>query len=132
MDLGSAISYIIGFAAIVLIAYNYDKLKSTISRLLFRDTSKEKKEDWRYICPRCGSLDVKSQYLSSPMELSRPGSLKLKERLQHMGLIGPFLIGWNPQNPSVYVCKECDYYGICPEIEATKIKEFREKLKINP
>lgn len=64
----------------------------------------------------------------SPVELARPGAKKLQERVK-VNPIGSVVIGWQPQNPSVFICKDCDYNGICPEIEVSQIKKFRKKLK---
>ena len=63
------------------------------------------------ICPKCGSTNIINVYLASPAELSK------------FGIIGA------PPSPSVFICKKCGYYGICPEIEEDKILDFREKLK---
>lgn len=59
-----------------------------------------------HICPKCGSTNLKSAYLASPTELSRP-SAGLFRKLKHQ--IAAVFLGWQPKNPSVYICKDCDY-----------------------
>ena len=90
------------------------------------------KEKYIQICPKCGSIDVESGYLVSPQNLGVPGSKKLSQNLKNnSGLAAaatPFL-GWQPSGPTVYICKSCDYYGICPEVGISKIKEFQKKIK---
>ncbi|MBI2137905.1 hypothetical protein HYU12_05340 [Candidatus Woesearchaeota archaeon] len=80
------------------------------------------------ICPKCGGTNVKSIYLMSPVELSRPGAKKLQERIK-VHFVGSLVVGWQPENPSVFICKDCDYNGICPEIEVSQIETFSGKLK---
>jgi len=60
-----------------------------------------KKKTLVHICPKCGSTDVKSILLFSPLMA----------------------------NTSAFVCKNCDYNGICPEIEVSQIEKFRKRLK---
>jgi hypothetical protein len=86
------------------------------------------KKKFVQICPQCGSTNVKSIFLISPVELSRPGAKKLKEQISKHPIGAP-IIGWQPQNPSVFVCMDCDYNGICPEIDVEEIEKFRKKLK---
>ncbi len=80
------------------------------------------------LCPRCGSSHVKNVYLMSPTEIALPSAKHLKKQLKKIPIV-PMAIGWQPQNPSIYVCKECDYYGICPDVKIDKVKEFKKKLK---
>lgn len=87
-----------------------------------------KKKKFVEICPKCGSTNVKNFYLMSPIELAKPGAIQLQEKVK-IHPIGSIMVGWQPQNPSVFVCKDCDYNGICPEIELTQIEKFRKKLK---
>jgi hypothetical protein len=78
---------------------------------------KTKKSHKTRICPKCGSTNVQSVYLVSPQE---SGKVQGKLLVQ----------GYNaPENPEVYMCKSCNYYGICSEIEVDDIKEYREGLK---
>jgi len=86
------------------------------------------KEEYVRVCPKCGSKNVKSIYLMSPAEMARPGAKKLKERFP-VHPVGSVVIGWQPRNPEVYICLDCDYNGICPEVEASKVKEFKKNLK---
>jgi len=86
-----------------------------------------KKLEYVRICPSCGSTNLKSFYLMSPVELARPGAKKLQERFK-VHPIGSLVIGWQPQNPSVFICKDCDYNGVCPEIKISQIKKFKQKL----
>ncbi len=66
------------------------------------------------ICPRCGSTNVKSIAISSPKEYAWHGAKSL---------------GWEIYNPAKFICKDCDYYGICPKVTTDKIKNFKKKLK---
>ncbi|MBU0471092.1 MAG: hypothetical protein KKF89_06290 [Nanoarchaeota archaeon] len=80
------------------------------------------------ICPICGSTNVKSIYLISPSERLVSGAKKFQERFNAHS-VGSVAIGWQPQNPSVFICMDCDYNGICPEIEISQVKEFKKELK---
>jgi hypothetical protein len=80
------------------------------------------------ICPVCGSLHLTSVYLAGPQRLSIPGSKKLTEQMRSETVLAP-LIGWSPINPSVFVCDECDYFGICPEIDVAIIDDFRKHVQ---
>ena len=91
-----------------------------------------------YVCPRCGSTNLKSIFLMSPVELARPGARKLNELNYRFSkpLLATVLIStgtlatfWQPKNPQVYICLDCDYNGICPEVEINKIDEFKKKLE---
>ena len=88
-------------------------------------------EKYVRVCPKCGSLKLKSFYLMSPAEMARPGAKKLKERFP-VHPVGSLVIGWQPQNPEVYVCLDCDYSGICPEVVESKLKGFRKSLSAKP
>lgn len=83
-------------------------------------------EKYIKICPKCGNTNLKSIYIISPMELSKYGAEKLAKSKNKFAAS---LIGWNPENPSVYICEECSYYGICPEIKSLEAEKFRKKLK---
>ena len=89
---------------------------------------KVQSEQYLPVCPKCGSLNLKNYYLMSPVEMARPGAKKLKERFPAHP-ISSIVLGWQPQNPDVFVCLDCDYSGICPEIEIEDIKKFKKSLK---
>jgi hypothetical protein len=80
------------------------------------------------ICPRCGSTTLKSIFLISPSELTRPGAKKLKKQASAHP-IAALLLGWQPVNQSVFICMNCDYNGICPEIKVKDIDAFRKEVK---
>ena len=80
------------------------------------------------ICPRCGSTKVKNILLVSPTALSRPGAKKLKEQMVKHPISAPSM-GWQPENQSVFICEDCDYNGICPEIAAAEVAAFRKGLQ---
>ncbi len=82
------------------------------------------------MCPKCGSTKLKNFYLMSPMEMAVPGAKKLKERM-NVNPVGSLVIGWQPQNPEVYVCLECDYSGICPEVAVSGVEHFKKSLRKN-
>ena len=82
------------------------------------------------ICPRGGSINVKNIYLLSPQELALPAAKKLKAKMS-AGKLGALGVGWHPENQSVYLCLDCGYNGICPEIEADQLDNFRKELKKN-
>ena len=87
-------------------------------------------EHYIHACPKCGSVNLKNFYLMSPAEITRPGAKKLKERFA-VHPAGSIVLGWQPQNPDVYICIGCDYNGICPEVAISGIKSFRKNLKKN-
>jgi hypothetical protein len=97
---------------IVLIWRYWDAMK----RFLFPERKHVDDKKVR-ICPKCGSINVQSVYLVSPQE-----SGKVQGKL--------FVQGYNaPENPEVYMCKSCNYYGICSEIEIDQVKGYRRELK---
>lgn len=69
------------------------------------------------ICPNCGGLKLKSFLTIGPQEISR---WVITNNKHFEGV---------PSNTDCFLCKNCDYLGICPEIEINKIKEFRKNLK---
>ena len=123
------------FIAVIII--NWDSIKKFLANILFNKRTEEGK--YVYICPRCGSTDLKSIFLISPVELAQPGARRLKElKRKYNPILTAVIIYysslpalWQPKNPEVYICLECDYNGICPQVEVDKIEEFKEKLKDN-
>ena len=91
--------------------------------------SKKIRKKFRYVCPHCASSNLKSIFIMSPVEYGRPGAKKYMERNKRFPFLALYFFGWLPQNPQVYICKDCDYYGICPEVEEDKIEEFKKKIK---
>jgi len=69
------------------------------------------------ICPNCGGLKLKAFLTIGPQEISR---WAIANNKQFEGI---------PSNTDCFLCKNCDYLGICPEIKINKIKGFRENLK---
>ena len=75
-------------------------------------------------------MNLKSIYHISVSELTRPGAIVAKKQFSKYPLLAPGF-GWQPQNPSVFICKDCDYYGICPEVDRNKINAFKASLGKN-
>ena len=120
------------FIAVIII--NWDSIRKFFANILFNKRTEE--GNYVYVCPRCGSDNLKSVFIMSPVERARAGARKLKDlygnRHSIRNILGYwYLNGWQPQNPEVYICVDCDYYGICPQVEADKIEEFKKKLKSN-
>jgi hypothetical protein len=77
------------------------------------------KQSELHICPKCASINLKNNYLVSPLESSKISSKR-------------FVLGYETNsNPEIYLCLDCDYYGICPQIDKKLIKEFRRQIKTN-
>ena len=121
--------------AIIVIGLNFERIRSFFVNSLF--SKKKGIEKFLYTCPRCGSTHVKSNFIMSPVELARPGARKMKELgySRYKRAVGTvFVLGfviapfWQPTNPQVYICLDCDYYGICPEVDEDKIEEFKKKI----
>ncbi|MBI2151281.1 hypothetical protein HYU21_00980 [Candidatus Woesearchaeota archaeon] len=91
-------------------------------------TKSSLQDDLVPVCPKCAGTNLKNIYLMSPAELSRPSTKKLQQQIKTHPFGSP-LMGWQPENQGVFICKDCDYNGICPEIEVSQIKIFRKKLK---
>lgn len=66
------------------------------------------KENYIKICPKCGSTNWK---MPNPTHAT-VGSLT---RVQMVN--------------NVHLCQDCDYQGIFPEVEESKVEEFRKQLK---
>ncbi len=121
---------------IAIIISNWESIRKFFANVIFGKHVNE--AEYQYVCPRCGSTNLKNIFLMSPVELARPGARKLNEskyRLKYgtlLATIGPSayfgLAFWQPKNPEVYICLDCDYNGICPQVEADKIEEFKKKL----
>jgi len=70
----------------------------------------EKKKEYVQICPKCGSINLKSANFLEPSNsfgIHTVGTATLHENK----------------------CGDCGYSGICPEIEKDQLKDFRKKLK---
>jgi hypothetical protein len=115
--------YIISILTIYALVITYIAIKNKIFKN--PDTLRN---SYNNICPICGSTNLKSAYIMSPVDLARPGAKKLKQRFPTHP-VTTLLFGWQPQNPDVFVCLDCDYYGICPEVDVDKTEYFRKRLK---
>ena len=66
------------------------------------NSSKKAIRNFVRVCPKCASTNLKSELYSA----SSPESV----------------------NFSGFECSDCGYYGMCPEIDVDKLKEFRDNL----
>lgn len=79
--------------------------------------SKQKHQTIVPICLKCGSTNLKSSVLINPAEYALL-SIKAKTPVNVV-----------PKNSFTFICKDCDYVGICPEIDEKQVAGFRRKLK---
>jgi hypothetical protein len=79
----------------------------------------KKRSEWIRICPSCGSVNVKSILLLSPNE---------REKYN----VATRISGRPGEGMDYYVCKDCDYYGLAPEIKKDQVEEFKQNLKKLP
>jgi hypothetical protein len=78
------------------------------------------------ICPSCGSTRVKSTYLTSLTEEAVPKAKQMERRpFPKMRIIR----GGLPGNLATYICQDCDYSGICPEVPASEVEGIRKQLE---
>ncbi len=70
------------------------------------------------ICPRCGCTDLLGI-------ASYRGVDKTAEMLEG------YKKGFFSQTAENFRCTKCDYWGSCPEILPSLVKDFRENLKKN-
>jgi len=63
------------------------------------------------ICPKCGSTNLKSSTLLDAQEISRIKAYTFQ------------------MSPNMFFCENCNYFGICPEVDSNDIKQVSNNLK---